>query len=91
MGDINKALDDFVALKTESSSSYHEFKSQSDKKKQKPPKLIDLQIDWLQQLNKDVPGRMGLSPLEHKWLVRMLTKNMRIGVVRLFVCCCTTI
>jgi len=72
VGDINKALDDFVALRALSSSK-------GDKKNQ--PKLQDLRGNWLEQLNKDAPGRMGLSALENKWLVRILTKNMRIGLV----------
>lgn len=80
VGDINAALDAFVSLSDKiRAASSHDFKS-SGKKKNKP-KLQDLRAGWLQELNRDVPGRKGLSALEHKWLVRILTKNMRMGLV----------
>jgi len=80
IGDINAALDKFVSLSAQSKASNHEFKT-GDKKK-KGPKLIDLRTAWLEDLNRDDAhrGRLGLSPVEHKWLVRILINQMRIGV-----------
>lgn len=81
VGDMNAALDDFVSLyaKTRGASA-HEF--HSSKAKSRKPKLQDLRMNWLQELNRDIPGRRGLSALEHKWLVCILTNQMRIGLVR---------
>jgi hypothetical protein len=81
IGDINAALDEFVALYLKTRmTSHHEI--QSSKAKSKKPKLQDLRMNWLQNLNHDAPGRRGLSALEHKWLVCILTNQMRIGLVR---------
>ena len=82
IGDINAALDEFSDLyrKTRSASN-HEI--HSSKTKSKKPKLQDLRVTWLQNLNRDSPGRRGLSAREHKWLVCILTNQMRIGLVSL--------
>ena len=83
VGDMNAALDEFVSLYAKTRvTSAHEF--HSSKTKSRKPKLQDLRMNWLQELNRDIPGRRGLSALEHKWLVCILTNQMRIGLVRVF-------
>jgi hypothetical protein len=44
-----------------------------------------VQADWLRSLhnNNGSDGRKGLSPIEHKWLARILMKKMQFGLVRL--------
>lgn len=71
IGEINQALDDFTRLKSLAEKG-REKARMSPTKKRKPPSLRDYQVEWLRKLNSDSeePKRRGLSPLEHKWLVR---------------------
>lgn len=46
----------------------------------KPPTLNSLRADWLRRINTDTTRRLGLSPLEHKWLVRILLNRLHVGV-----------
>jgi DNA ligase N terminus len=46
----------------------------------KPPTLNSLRAAWLRRINTDTTERRGLSPLEHKWLVRILLHRLHIGV-----------
>jgi DNA ligase N terminus len=94
VGMINQALDDLASLqgKARSAKSNHDWKQSSSdeaggggsakKKKKKPLTLKELRILWLKRLNEGTPVCPGLSPLEHKWLVRILLKKLQFGLVR---------
>lgn len=88
IGAINNALDKLALLKQHATSrkSNHDWNKVdgggSGKKKRKPPTLPELRIQWLKRLNEDTPECPGLSPLEHKWLVRIILRKLEFGVVR---------
>jgi ATP-dependent DNA ligase len=92
IGKINELLDEMNNLRAHSNRGkahhnhqWRESQSQdvaaatSSSKESSRPTLSQLRSKWLQKvMNK------GLSPLEHKWLVRILLKRMRnsVGYVR---------
>jgi len=81
IGQINKFLDDLADLgnKNRDTKSNHEYKNSSGSKK--APTVLDMRVAWMRKINEGTPKCAGLSPLEHKWLVRIVTKNMRMGLV----------
>lgn len=86
VGRINEALDLLASLpgKARQLKSNHDWKRDNDngKPKAKPPTLKTLRARWLRQLNEGSANCAGLSPLEHKWLVRILLKKLQFGLVR---------
>jgi hypothetical protein len=94
VGAINQALDKFAMLQQQARSmkSNHDWNkvdvSGSGKKTKKAPTLLELRIQWLQRLNADTPECPGLSPLEHKWLVRIILRKMEFRVVRAYLPAC---
>jgi DNA ligase N terminus len=59
-------------------------RAQNQKSNNKAPTLKTLRVQWLRQLNEGNINCSGLSPLEHKWLVRILLKKMQFGLVRTY-------
>jgi DNA ligase N terminus len=96
IGQINAKLDEFARLSVtvkqqkDAMAKRHLSSSSSPSankklKTQKPITLKSVQADWLRSLNNDSSdGRKGLSPIEHKWLVRILLKKMQFGLVRVY-------
>ena len=88
IGDLNNFLDELSSLprKAKEAKSNHDWRnSVSDDRRttsaaSKPPNLTELRLDWLKRINTDTRMRLGLSPLEHKWLVRILLNKLHIGV-----------
>lgn len=90
VGAMNAALDVLASLpgKLRSIKSNHDWRPTSSEqsgrvvgKKSKGPTLKDLRIQWLKRLNEGTDTCHGLSPLEHKWLVRILLKKLQFGLV----------
>jgi hypothetical protein len=87
IGHINQLLEDLVSLRKNqpqhNSSSSHEWRNQpqdqdATAKEEKPTpkiKLNTLRQQWLRKCMSK-----GLSPLEHKWLVRILLKKLEFGL-----------
>jgi DNA ligase N terminus len=86
VGRINEALDLLASLpgKARQLKSNHDWKKDGDdgKPKAKAPTLKTLRARWLRQLNEGSTNCTGLSPLEHKWLVRIMLKKLQFGLVR---------
>lgn len=90
VGEVNKFLDELASLprKAREAKSNHDWRrtANPDQNKnsnvavKKPPNLNNLRADWLKRINMDTPSRLGLSPLEHKWLVRIVLNKLHIGV-----------
>jgi DNA ligase N terminus len=91
VGEINKFLDELASLprKAREAKSNHDWRNVPQHEvgstanttaTRKPPNLNNLRADWLRKINMDTPKRHGLSPLEHKWLVRILLNKLHIGV-----------
>jgi DNA ligase N terminus len=92
IGDINQFLDELASLprKAREAKSNHDWRKSSTTQQQndkvssstvrKPLSLNSLRADWLRKIHADRPGRPGLSPIEHKWLVRILLNRLHIGV-----------
>jgi DNA ligase N terminus len=94
IGEINQLLDDLVDLKRRlnerkgigmgGKSHQHEWRLEKKKKtitsptkaNVPPPNLAKLRAQWL----KRVMHQKSLSPLEHKWLVRILLQKMEFGI-----------
>ncbi|KAL7568203.1 hypothetical protein ACA910_004205 [Epithemia clementina (nom. ined.)] len=92
---INQALDELGALgDKQSRKTNHDWRpsaakaaaaasagtnsGQTNKARAKPPKLGDLRANWVRRfLN---VGDLRLSPLEHKWLARILMERMQFGI-----------
>lgn len=75
IGQINDLLDELMAtLQRNRRSHSHEWRQDSNK----PPKEVSVKKRREQWLRK-VMNR-GLSPREHKWLVRILLKKMEFGL-----------
>jgi DNA ligase N terminus len=87
VGRINEALDLLASLpgKARQLKSNHDWKRDvNGKPPAKPPTLKTLRARWLRQLNEGSANGAGLSPLEHKWLVRILLKKLQFGLVCLY-------
>ena len=82
VGRINEALDMLASLpgKARQLKSNHDWK-RDESSRSKPPTLKELRVRWLRQLNEGSSNCAGLSPLEHKWLVRIMLKKMQFGLV----------
>jgi hypothetical protein len=81
VGQINQWLDDLAALRQAQRGTHnHDWRegssSSSSKKKSKKQSLVVLRAQWLRK----VMTKGGLSPLEHKWLVRCLLQKMEFGL-----------
>ena len=79
---INQALDDLGSLADKTSrKTNHDWRQSRDKGKKsqdKPLKIGDLRANWVRRfLN---VGDLRLSPLEHKWLARILMERMQFGI-----------
>ena len=86
---INQALDELVAMGDKTSrktnhdwrpsSSAANTKGSTDRTKtRKPTKVSDERANWVSRfLN---VGDLRLSPLEHKWLARILMERMQFGI-----------
>ena len=99
VGDINAFLDELASVRLKHKAAKEAFErakrsaSPSKKKSGKPPTQADFWIDLIRRLNQ---GNKNLSPLEHKWLVRIIRQEMQFGVgwksivrsISLFVCVC---
>ncbi|KAL3903017.1 MAG: hypothetical protein SGILL_010609, partial [Bacillariaceae sp.] len=83
IGEMNELLDELADLRGYKSRgrAHHnhgwqasQSQHQQPVEKKKPPPVADLRGKWLKKvLNK------GLSPLEHKWLCRILLKKMEVS------------
>lgn len=84
VADINKALDELAAFKHRGNvrPSNHDWEAGSGnaskrKKNDETQKLGELQADWIKRF---LSGSRRLSPLEHKWLTRIVLKEMKINL-----------
>jgi DNA ligase N terminus len=90
IGEINLQLDELSSLprKAREAKSNHDWRNAGSKQTssspsstvRKPTSLNALRSEWLRKIHADRPGRAGLSPVEHKWLVRILLNRLHIGV-----------
>ena len=82
LADINKALDELAAFKHRGNMrpSNHDWEAgdaaSKRRKKDAGEKLYVLQADWIKRF---LSGSRRLSPLEHKWLARIILKEMKIS------------
>jgi hypothetical protein len=87
LGQINAELDNLAALphKSRSEKEAHDQAKQNISgtlpSKKEPLKISDRRTKWVQNISKP-PGRGGkaLTPLEHKWLVRIILQEMQFGI-----------
>lgn len=84
VADINKALDELAAFKHRGNirPSNHDWEAGSGnaskrKRYDKTHQLGALQADWIKRF---LGGSRRLSPLEHKWLTRIILKEMKINM-----------
>jgi DNA ligase N terminus len=90
VGHVNQALDEFAQLsgrarsigRTGGGVSPAAATATPPNNKQQRPKLNDLRTAWLKNLDQGQGRRRGLSPLEHKWLCKILLRRMNFGLVR---------
>jgi len=84
VGEINELLDELCDLRKRSGpqQSNHDQPGPDGKRKRygAARKLSELQARWAQKLLMPGNGREGLSPIEHKWLVRILLQRLQIGL-----------
>eukprot|EP00977_Amphora_coffeiformis_P014507 scaffold4079_cov167-Amphora_coffeaeformis.AAC.3 len=82
LADINKALDELAAFKHRGNirPSNHDWEvgdaDSKRRKKEDGEKLYVLQADWIKRF---LSGSRRISPLEHKWLARIILKEMKIS------------
>jgi ATP-dependent DNA ligase len=81
LGQINQLLDDLATLGKQSRRSHtHEWRDsqnqQTTKKAKKKESLVTLREEWMRS---KVMSK-GLSPLEHKWMVRILLQKPEFGL-----------
>jgi hypothetical protein len=87
VGQMNEKLDEFaklpVVLKQQKDALERRNQASPTKKAKTTITLKTVQADWLRSLhnNNGSDGRKGLSPIEHKWLARILMKKMQFGLV----------
>lgn len=99
LGQMNQYLDELTGLPLKAQERKEKARmtalkaSSPDGKKKKHKKqkkvktiksLMDMRAGWLRKLNEGRDGKLGLSPLEHKWLCRILIRNMKLTLVRSF-------
>jgi hypothetical protein len=70
VGDMNSLLDELASLSAKAKKADPQTSSKS-----KRPTLHDLRVAWICKLKEK-----GLSPLEHKWLVRIIMGRMEFGL-----------
>jgi DNA ligase-4 len=80
IGQINQLLNDLVSLSTtnRSTSTSHEWRREDPGATKEKPikiKITTLRQQWLRKCMSK-----GLSPLEHKWLVRIMLKKLEFGI-----------
>ena len=76
VGHINQLLDDLASLRRHQQAHHnHEWRNTSGNTKKKKESLTSLREQWLRKVMSK-----GLSPLEHKWLVRILLRKMEFGL-----------
>ena len=78
IGDINDLLDELADLRGYKNRGRahhnHGWRESQHQEKKKQPTTAELRTKWLKKvINK------GLSPREHKWLVRILLKKMEVS------------
>ena len=73
IGEINAMLDELAEMPSKAAAA----KAQS---KQRHPILAGYRANWIVRLNQARAGRRGLTPLEHKWLVRIILHQMQFGI-----------
>jgi hypothetical protein len=71
VGEINALLDELASL----AGKVKKAALQTNNKNNKPPTLHDLRVAWIKKLKEK-----GLSPLEHKWLVRIIMGKMEYSL-----------
>jgi DNA ligase-4 len=77
VGDINQLLDELAGLRQLQHHHNHRWREtgSSDNKSKKNVNLVALREKWLRKVI-----AKGLSPLEHKWLVRIIMKKPEFGL-----------
>ncbi len=82
VGKINDMLDKLCQLRKSQTKSNHDWRQSSstgvanDAAPKKPKRKVnELRANWMRSM-----FREGLSPLEHKWLVRIMLKKMEMGI-----------
>lgn len=91
VADINAALDELAALPHQvnttttaiGSTTTTTVTTSPSRRNPKKPSLADRRSEWVRRLN-PIPTKThpkkGLTPLEHKWLVRIIKQEMRFGL-----------
>jgi hypothetical protein len=77
LGEINRLLDEFAAL--DPKQRRHQYKSKGNKENVTPnanANLAKMREEWFRK----VIHEKKLSPLEHKWLVRIILKKPDFGI-----------
>ena len=96
IGDMNARLDELAGIRTSVRKSNHDWRQQrptnSDttssstthkppsKKQKKGPTETELRVQWLLKLCNGGGGRWTLSPLEHKWMIRIILGRVQMGL-----------
>jgi len=93
VGDVNMYLDELAGLQQKVNAAKLVSRATSGstndaKNKRKPSMLVEARAEWVRRLNPSRKAK-GMTPLEHKWLVRIILQQMQYGlgwrrVVRLF-------
>jgi hypothetical protein len=78
VGDVNDLLDKLMKISnTRQQASNHDFRDNAPSRKKES--VTDKRADWVRQLNPP-QGKRGLCAKEHKWLIRILLADLKIGI-----------
>ena len=88
VGHINAVLDDLAGLSQKTRAAKDAYFEQKAKEQQqattavpRPRTLSQNRAEWVRSLHKPPPGgKKPLTPLEHKWLVRIVQGQMQFGL-----------
>lgn len=77
VGDVNQLLDELAGLRHRQHHHNHQWREKGSpgKDSKKKVNLVELREKWLRKVI-----AKGLSPLEHKWLVRTIMKKPEFGL-----------
>ena len=72
---MNDLLDEVARIRAVQGRC-HDWKSESDKNKKKGPSKAEQRVAWVRKLI----VKFKLSPLEHRWVVRILLQRLDLGM-----------
>ena len=80
LGLVNESLDELAKISNPPSTSSHDWRNwrRVTTKKRKMPSQRQRRADWMKRFLNG--GDRRLSPLEHRWLIRIILGDMRFGI-----------